>query len=109
MVNRTDPWRRHRFLKRVRVGSLLFVFLTSAFVLFGQIDVGSRDFNVLVGGWMLFVLVMMAVAHETRCPRCGQRFYSKGMDFWQMSEDCLHCGQHKYVDVATPMTDANGH
>jgi hypothetical protein len=52
-------------------------------------------------GWMIFGLVMIILTHEIRCPRCGQRFYAKGADFWQMAKKCLHCGQQKYEDVGT--------
>jgi len=108
MVSSADPWRQHRVLKKVGVGSVLFLFSTSALVAFGQIDMRSRGFHALVFGWIIFGLVMLTLTHEVRCPRCGQRFYSKGMDFWQMSKECLHCGQRKFSDVAKPMPDTVG-
>ena len=99
MLDQADPWRQHRVLKRVGSVSILFLFLTVAFVLFGLIDLRSRGFHLLVYGWMLFGLVMLTVTHEARCPRCGQRFYAKGADFGQTTTRCLHCGQEKYGDL----------
>jgi hypothetical protein len=102
MVSRDDPWRLHRLLKRVSILSILFLFLAFAVVLFGQIDMSSRGVSLLGFGWMIFGLVMLILTHEVRCPRCGQRFYAKGADFWQMTTKCLHCGQSKYADVGAP-------
>lgn len=100
MLDSADPWSRHLFLKRIGSVSILFFFLTFAFVLFGQIDMRSRGFHVLVYVWMLFVLVMLTLTHEARCPRCGQRFYAKGAEFSQVTKRCLHCGQEKYADLS---------
>ena len=102
MVSQDDPWRGHRLLKRVSILAILFLLLTFAVVLFGQIDMRSRGIHLLVFGWMIFGLVMLTLTHEIRCPRCGQRFYAKGAEFWQMTTECLHCGQPKYADVGTP-------
>jgi hypothetical protein len=109
MVSPADPWRHHRALKKIGVGSVLFLFSTFAFITFGQIDMRSCGFHALVFGWIIFVLVMLTLTHEVKCLRCGQRFYAKGTDFSQMSKKCLHCGQHKYADVATPIADTAGH
>ena len=102
MASPDDPWKRHRMLKRVSILAVLVLFLTFALALFGQIDLRSRGFHLLVFGWMIFALVMLTLTHEVRCPRCGQRFYAKGAEFWQMTTECLHCGQLKYADVGTP-------
>jgi len=102
MASPDDPWRRYRVLKRVSLAAILFLFLTFALVSFGQVDMRSRWFHLLVFGWMILVLVMLTLTHEVRCPRCGQRFYAKGADFWQMTTKCLHCGQSKYADVGQP-------
>jgi tRNA(Ile2) C34 agmatinyltransferase TiaS len=63
---------------------------------------------MLVYGWMLFGLVMLAVTHEARCPRCGQRFYAKGAEFSQMTKRCLHCGQEKYADLSARLKPEAG-
>jgi hypothetical protein len=81
MLDSADPWSRHRTLKRVGRVSIPFFFLTFAFVLFGQIDMRSRGFYVLVYVWMLFVLVMLTLTHEAKCPRCGKRFTPRGQSF----------------------------
>jgi hypothetical protein len=86
-------------LKRVSLVSVLFLFLVFAAAVSGQVDMRSHGFRVLVFGWMLFGIVMLTLTHEVRCPRCGQRFYAKGAEFWQMTKTCLHCGQLKYADV----------
>lgn len=99
MVDQTDPWRLHRILKRIGLASILVLFLTIGLVLFEQINMRSRGFHVFVYGWMLFVLVMLTGTHEARCPRCHRRFYAKGAEFWQMTTECLHCGQEKYADL----------
>src|SRR5271156_131075 len=100
MLDSADPWSRHRILKRVGRVSILFLLLTFAFVLFGQIDMRSRGFHALVYVWMLFVLFMLTLTHEAKCPRCGKRFYAKGAEFSQLTTRCLHCGQEKYADLA---------
>jgi hypothetical protein len=102
MGNAADPWKRHRLLKRVSLVAVLFLFLVFAAAVSGQVDMRSHGFRVLVFGWMLFGIVMLTLAHEVRCPRCGQRFYAKGAEFWQMTKTCLHCGQLKYADVSAP-------
>ncbi len=102
MGNAADPWRRHRLLKRVGLVAILFLFFVFAVGMFGQVDMRSHGFRVLVLGWMLFGIVMLILTHEARCPRCGQRFYAKGAEFWQMTKICLHCGQLKYADVNPP-------
>jgi|GEM_PF-2941396 hypothetical protein len=102
MVSRDDPWRRCRLLKRVNILAIVFIFLTFAVVLFGQIDMRSRGVHLVVFGWMIFGLVMLTLTHEIRCPRCSQRFYAKGAEFWQITTECLHCGLAKYADVGTP-------
>jgi DNA-directed RNA polymerase subunit RPC12/RpoP len=107
MVSPADPWRQHRALKKIGVGSLLFLFSTFAIVTLGHIDMRSRGFHALVFGWIVFVLVMLTLTHEVRCPRCGLRFYAKGADFWQTSGKCLHCGQREYADVAAPTADTD--
>jgi len=68
----------------------------------------SHGFWILTLSWMLFVIVMLILTHELKCPRCGQRFYAKGADFWQMTKTCLHCGQQKYSDVSAAPKPVNG-
>jgi hypothetical protein len=109
MASSDDPWRRHRLLKRVGIFAILFLYLAIAVVLFRQIDMRSRGVYLLGFGWMIFCLVMLILTHEARCPRCGQRFYAKGVDFWQMTTKCLHCGQSKYADVGTLGKPGGGH
>lgn len=107
MGNDADPWRRHHLLKRVSLVSLLLMFLVGAAVVSGQVDMRSHGFRVFVFGWMLFAILMLILTHEVRCPRCGQRFYAKGADFWQMTKTSLHCGQRKYAAVSTPPKPEN--
>jgi hypothetical protein len=103
MLDQADPWRHHRILKRIGRVSAIFISLTVAFVALGLIDMRSRGFQMLICCWVLFVLVMLTATHEARCPRCGQRFYAKGLEFWQMTARCIHCGQRKYAAPgATP-------
>jgi DNA-directed RNA polymerase subunit RPC12/RpoP len=97
MLDQADPWKHHRVLKRIGRVTAIFISMTVAFVALGLIDMRSRGFQMLMYCWMLFVLVMLTVTHEARCPRCGQRFYVKGLEFWQMTTRCLHCGQRKYA------------
>jgi hypothetical protein len=108
MIAHDDPWRSYRMLKRVGVVAILFLFLTFALILVGQIDMRSRMFHLLGFGWMIFVLIMLILTHEVRCPRCGQRFYAKEADFFQMTTECLHCGQPKGADVGTPLRPSSG-
>jgi len=78
-------------------------------VTIGQLDMRSQPFRVLTFGWIVFGLVMLTVTHEVRCPRCGQRFYAKGAEFWQMTKECLHCGQEKYAEVSSgPLSGSHG-
>src|SRR5438552_3189549 len=51
MLDQAYPWRQHRVLKRVGSVSIVFLFLTIAFVLFEQIDLRSRGFHLLVVVW----------------------------------------------------------
>jgi ribosomal protein L37E len=95
-----DPWRYHRALKSIGLISILLVFLIAASVALGLISERSRGFHLLVYCWMVLGLVMLTATHEVRCPRCGQRFYAKRLDFWQLTKTCLHCGQEKYAEVA---------
>jgi|SRR5271154_1352242 len=107
MLDSLDPWRHHRILKRILTVSVIFISLTVVFVALGLIDIESRGLQMLMYCWMLFGLVMLTVTHEARCPRCGQRFYAKGFQFWQMTKKCLHCGQEKYADLsARPKPEA---
>lgn len=99
MIDQTDPWKHFRILRRVGIVSVLFFSLAAAFFVLGQIDMHSRGFHALTFGWMLVVLVMLAVTHEAKCPQCGQRFYAKGADFSQITKRCLHCGQEKYAEL----------
>ena len=101
MVSRTDPWSAHRWVKRVGVASVVFLFIMVALHVYGLIDVRRLQFAFF---WMIFVVIMMTVTHELKCPRCGQRFYAKGAEFSQTTGRCLHCGQEKYADV-TPMSE----
>ncbi len=94
-----DPWRFHRALKRVGVISAFFIFLIVASVVLGLVDERSRGFHLLIYCWISFVFVMLTVTHEVRCPRCGQRFHAKGLDYWQLTRRCLHCGQEKYAKL----------
>ena len=98
MVSRTDPWSAHRWVKRVGVASVVFLFLMIALHVYGLIDMRSRGL-LFPFFWMIFVVIMMTVTHELKCPRCGQRFYAKGAEFSQTTGRCLHCGQEKYADV----------
>jgi hypothetical protein len=103
----TDPWKHHRILKRISVTSALLIFLIFAPVVLGIVNVNSRGLNMAGYCWMFFVLVMLTMTHEARCPRCGRRFYARGLDFRQMTAECLHCGQKKYAELAaTPKPDA---
>ena len=102
MISRDDPWKRHRILKRVSLLALFFfLFPTIALAWIGQIDMRSSGMHLLVLGWVIFAIIMAAMFHEVRCPRCGKRFYANGTDFWQMATECLHCGLPKYADVNT--------
>ena len=103
MGNVADPWKRYRFLKRVGLVSVLFLFLVFAAAVSGQVDMRSHGFRVVVLGWMLFGIVMLILTHEVRCPCCGKRFYAKGAEFWQLTKTCLHCGQLKYADVSVAL------
>src|ERR1700730_6592371 len=100
MTSRTDPWSAHRWMKRVGVASIVFVFFLYALSVCGLIDMRSHGFHLVAFCWMIFVLIMLTITHEFKCPRCGQRFYAKGSQFLQMTSRCLHCGQEKYADVA---------
>ena len=102
MISRDDPWRHHRMLMRASIPGVLFLASMCVLVAIGYIDLHSRGVRLLVFGWIIFVLVMVTLTHEVKCPRCGQRFYAKGAVFWQMTTECLHCGQPKYADVVTP-------
>jgi len=82
-------------LKRVGIFAILSLFLIFALILVGQIDMRSRMFHLLGFGWLIFVLIMLILTHEVSCPRCGQRFYARGADFFQITTECLHCGQPK--------------
>lgn len=99
MLDPADPWRHHRILKRIGTLSVIFISLTVASVALGLIDTDSRGLQMPMYCWMLFELVMLTVTHEARCPRCGQRFYAKGLQFWQVTKRCLHCGQENYADL----------
>ena len=101
MLDRSDPWRRFRVLKRVGSVSIIFFFLTIAFVVAGQINLRSHVFHLFILGWIWFGLVMVALTYNVRCPRCSQRFYADGADFSQVTTRCLHCGQEKYADLGT--------
>jgi len=81
MLNQTDPWRYHRNLGRVPKIALPFFLLVPVFVFLGILGLDSDIFHFLVCSWALLVLVMLVMTHEARCPRCGQRFYAKGLDF----------------------------
>jgi hypothetical protein len=100
MLGQEDPWRHHRFLKRIGGVSALFIFLIVACVALGLIDERSRGLQMLMYCWVLFVLIMLTVTHEARCPRCDKRFYANGLQFWQMTSKCLHCGQKKYASLS---------
>jgi hypothetical protein len=102
----TDPWKHHRILKRIGVTSALLMFLTFASVALGIVNENPRGSRIFIYCWMLLVLVMLILTHEARCPRCGRRFYARGLDFRQMTKKCLHCGQKKYAELAaTPNPD----
>jgi hypothetical protein len=99
----TDPWKRHRILTRVGIfGLVLYLLPTLAIVWLDQIDMRSAGMYLLVLGWTLFVVVMLILWHEVRCPRCGKRYYAKSVELHQMTGECLHCGLPKYADVNTP-------
>ena len=101
MTNKDDPWKRYRILKRAGLlGVFLYLFPTITLAWLGQIDMRSRTKYALIFAWMIFGVVMLTLWHEVKCPRCGQRFYAKGMEFWQMTRECLHCGLPKYGDVS---------
>ena len=100
MADQADPWRHHRILKRIGNVAILFIILICASVAVNLVDSRSRGFRILIFGWVSFALIMLMVTHEARCPRCGQRFYAKGLEFWQMTRRCLHCGQKKYAELS---------
>ena len=106
MTSQLDPWHRFRTLKRATVIGIAVFSLTSIPLVLGRVEMRPRAVYLpavytVTFGWMIFGLVMIILTHEIRCPRCGQRFYAKGADFWQMAKKCLHCGQQKYEDVGT--------
>jgi len=67
----------------------------------------SRGVLFLIFGWMGLVIVMVIITHELKCPRCGKRFYVKGLSFWQMATKCIHCGTPKYADVNADRTEVH--
>jgi ribosomal protein L37E len=104
-----DPWKRHRIVNRVGIlGAYLYLLLTIAVAWLGIIDTRSTSMHLVILGWMIFVVVMLVMLREIRCPRCGQRFYTKGFDFRQMAKYCLHCGLPKYADVNTAQKPDGG-
>src|SRR5262245_55720198 len=94
-----DPWRRHRLLKRVSVLGLTLFSPLLFLMVFSNIDLSSRGSRVLGACWAVFVILMIILFHEIKCPRCGQRFYVGDGIFWQMAARCLHCGMPKYGDL----------
>ena len=107
MTSQVDPWHRFRTLKRATVIGISVFFLTSIPLVLGRVELRPRAgyppaVYTVTFGWMIFGLVMIILTHEVRCPRCGKRFYVKKGVFWQMATKCLHCGQQKYGDVASP-------
>jgi len=99
----TDPWHHYRTLRRAKIlGVCVFVLTTALVATFAQTHMRSPVLLIPFFGWMIFGLVMEVLAHQVRCPRCGQKFYVKGSLYWQMATKCLHCGQKKYTDVGTP-------
>jgi hypothetical protein len=99
-VTKIDPWKLHRVLIRVgRLGLFLYLFPAIVIVVLARIDMRSRAVHLVALGWVIFVVVMLIMFHEAKCPRCGKRFYAKGAHFWQMATECLHCGLPKYADV----------
>jgi DNA-directed RNA polymerase subunit RPC12/RpoP len=101
MTTDKDPWAFFRILKRATIIGISLFFLIAALFITRAIDRGSVIIKMLVWGWAIFVVVMITLTHEVRCPRCGKRFYAKGGDFSQMTFECLHCGQEKYGDLKT--------
>jgi hypothetical protein len=100
MITPEVPWRRFRILRRLTIFGMIWFFLFGALVLLGRIYERSRTAEMILGfGWAIFVLAMITLTHEVKCPRCGKRFYVKGYEFAQMATECLHCGQPKYADV----------
>jgi hypothetical protein len=104
-MGQTDPWSTHRWLKRIGVVSIAFLFLIFALGVGGLINARSNGLNAIFFCWMIVVLIMLITTNEVKCPRCGQRFYAKGSEFSQVTRRCLHCGQKKYADV-TPESKA---
>jgi len=95
-----DPWKQHRILKRIGpLALLLYFFPFVGLIAFGHVDMRSRLAHLLALGWATIVVVMLILLYEVRCPRCRKRFYAKGIDFQQMTPECLHCGLPKYGEV----------
>ncbi len=104
-MTKSDPWKQFRVLKWAGpLGLLFYLFPTIALVAFGRVGMDSRGMHFLIFGWIAFVLVMLTIIHEMKCPQCGERFYARGLDFWQMTAKCLHCGVPKYAEVKADCT-----
>ena len=69
--------------------------------------VRSELMHLLFLGWAIFVIAMLTMYHEVRCPRCGKRFHAKGVELWQIATECLHRGLPKYADVNTGGTSSD--
>lgn len=98
MTSQVDPWHRFRTLKRATVIGISVFFLTSIPIVLGRVEMRPRAVYLpavytVTFGWMIFVLVMIILTHEIRCPRCGQRFYVKKEVFWQMATKCLRAAK----------------
>lgn len=93
-------WREHRRRRRVMwlllLGFIPGVVLTGTAI--GAAFATEPPYIAVAVVWMLAILVTSHRASALRCPRCGQRFYAKGLYHNGFTRKCLHCGLRKWAD-----------
>jgi hypothetical protein len=99
--NRTPyerQWREYRRLRR------LAVFLWLGWMPYGAAVLAlTRPFQSptpklgIVSGWILILAIAGAQQGSFRCPRCGEKFFSKGWYHNGLSSSCLHCQLPKWA------------
>ena len=77
------------------IGSVSYFCLSGGLVGLGVVA-GRLVMTWLIAIWFIFVITMLILYHEFRCPRCKKRFFADRFDFQQMTRECVHCGLPKY-------------
>ena len=96
-----DPQVLHTGLKKVRqrrwfLWGVILIYMPAMMLALESPQGTDAAVKVFIG-WLIFLVIAVALACVVRCPRCGGSFHTNGPTFLPLRR-CVHCYLHVNAD-----------